>query len=558
MNPKKILTKAAFMVLLCFCNMLTAADRADLQRRDSFKKLEDLRAKQKEDAGEDVLYKKRDGGFRPHGLMDDITEPGQSSRIMSAMADEQRVRRHQDAVQNEGRVSLQAFLSMTDEQIQNVREVVIPLNESYFVWIYINDKRRDTLNRQLEKNQNITVVLDCAGAKRIENNCLNSIKEMHKLKIIHAENIRSIGNSFLSECRSLTTLDLSPLSNIIEIGHSFLAECSSLTKLDLTFLSNITTIGHSFLAECRSLTTLDLTPLSNIREIGDHFLSACRGLTTLDLTPLSNVREIGKYFLSGCSGLTTLDLSPLSNIREIRDNFLFRCAGLTTLDLLPLSNIIEIGKYFLCGCSGLTTLDISPLRNVTIIENGFLYGCSELTTLDTSPLRKVTRIGDDFLRDCSRLTTLDISPLRKATRIGGAFLRDCSGLTRERLTLPQNWDFEHRLPENLMQPRVVQQPAPSVAEAEPTQNARPAPVNPQRMIDELRERHIDPKRPGSDYTSMEFGMAGALLQGAEQSQNGYIRRLESVFSTERALMLFQDITTDEDHSSDSDSDHSNR
>ncbi|CAO5681887.1 MAG: hypothetical protein NEHIOOID_01345 [Holosporales bacterium] len=96
----------------------------------------------------------------------------------------------------------------------------------------------------------------------------------------------------------------------------------------------------------------------------------------------------------------------------------------------------------------------------------------------------------------------------------------------------------------------MQQPAPRVAAAEPTQNARSAPVNPQRMIDDLRERHIDPKREGSDYTSTEFSMASAFLQGAEQSQDGYLKRLESVFSTDRALKILEDITKGEDHSSD--------
>ncbi|CAO5680627.1 MAG: hypothetical protein NEHIOOID_00292 [Holosporales bacterium] len=466
---KKILTKAAFMAMLCFCNMLTAAAPSDLQRRDSFKKLEDLRAKQKEDAGDRVLYEKRDGGFRPHGLMDDITEPGQSSRIMSAMADEQsdgrhqdrvqnesvsnerrnafsqmpreyeqgavdtdrryqrkaaeNVRRHQDAVQNQGRVSYQDFMRMTDQQIKNVREVVIPLSESYFANSFDRDQRSIDLGRQLEKNQNITVVLDCAGASRIDHRCLECMREMRKLKIIHAENVENIGN---------------------------------------------------------------------------NFLDSCSGLTTLDLSPLSNVTRIGTYFLSFCEGLTTLDLSAFSNVREIEDSFLSDCIGLTTLDLRPLSNVRNIDNYFLAYCEGLTTLDLSPLSNVT--------------------------------------------------RIGNYFLSRCFGLTREHVTVPQNWRFEDCLPENLRQPRA----------AEPTQNARPAPVNPQRMIDDLRERHIDPKRPGSDYTSMEFGMAGALMQGAEQSQNGCLKRLESVFSAERAFMLLQDITIGDDHSSDSDSDHSDR
>ncbi|CAO5675274.1 MAG: hypothetical protein NEHIOOID_00501 [Holosporales bacterium] len=368
--------------------------------------------------------------------------------IMSAMPDEQSNHRHQDAVQNEGRVSYQDFMQMTDQQIQTVREVVIPLSKSYFADPFYGEPRRDDLNRQLEKNRNITVVLDCVDAKRIENNCLNSIKEMHKIKIIHAENVENIRGSFLYNCSGLTTLDLSPLSNV--------------------------------------------------KSIGDGFLAVCRRLTTLDLRPLSNVREIGFFFLYVCVDLTTLDLTPLSNVTAIGNDFLAHCHGLTTIDLSPLSNVITIGDTFLAHCGGLITIDISPLSNVTTI-------------------------GEYFLFDCRRLT-------------------------RSRVTRPQNWNFEDRLPENLRQPRATQS----------AQNARPVSAIAQRMIDDLRERHIDPKRDSDDYTSLEFSMASALLQGAGGTEDDYLQRLEEVFSTARAFMLLQDITNAEDHSSDSDSDHLDR
>ncbi|CAO5675226.1 MAG: hypothetical protein NEHIOOID_00492 [Holosporales bacterium] len=419
--PKKILIKAAFMAMLCFCNMLTAANLAALQRRDSFKKLEDLRAKQKEDAGDRVLYEKRDGGFRPHDLMYDITEPGQSSRIMRTMANEQSNRRHQDAVQ-EGYVSYQDFMRMTDKQIQTVNAVVIRLSESYFMDSFQRDQRRDALNHQLGKNPNITVVLDCAGATRIDHHCLARI-DMRKFKIIHAESVTNIGTKFLSDCSKLTMLDL---------------------RL-----------------------------LSNARDIGNFFLFGCSGLRTLDLTPLSNVTRIGSSFLSGCSGLRTLDLRPLSNARDIGDGFLYNCTGLRTLDFSSLSNVREIG-----------------------------YGC----------------------------------------------LSGCFGLIREDVTFPQNWRFENRLPEHLRQPRAVL----------PAQNARPVSENAQKMIDDLRGLNIDPKRPGSDYTSMEFSMASALMQGAGGTEDDSLQRLEEVFSTDRAVKIFEDITNTEDHSSDSDSDHSDR
>ncbi|CAO5680543.1 MAG: hypothetical protein NEHIOOID_00278 [Holosporales bacterium] len=514
--PKKILTKAAFMVLLCFCNILTAADQAGLQRRNSFNKLEDLRERQKEAAGERVYYEKREGIIRPKGLMNDITEPGQSSKIIREMEEE--FRSDQDAVQNDGTISLEVFLRITDEQIKTVRAVVIPLSESYFT-----DQRRDTLNHRLSKNQNITVVLDCSGATRIEDKCLNSIKEMHNLKIIHAENVENIGYNFLYDCRGLTTLDLSPLSNVKSIGDRFLYDCTGLTTLDLSPLSNVSEIGNDFLYGCTGLTTLDLSPLSNLRSIGDYFLCDCTGLTTLYLSFLSNLRSIGDYFLCDCTGLTTLDLSSLSNVREIRNcflfgcaglttldlsflskvreiggAFLFGCAGLTTLDLSSLSNVTNIGDYFLSGCAGLTALDLRPLSNVTNIECCFLSGCVGLTRLDLSSLSKVREIGGSFLFGCAGLRTLDLSPISNVTNIGHYILSSCAGLTRERVTVPQNWRFEDRLPENLRQPRAVQQPAPRVEAAEPAQNAGPASANAQRMINDVKEPRIDLKRPGSE------------------------------------------------------------
>lgn len=335
MNPKKTLTMAVFMEMLYFGNVLTAADLTDIQRRDSFEV-------------------------------------------------EQSDRHHQDAVQNEGRVSLQAFLGMTHQQIQTVHEILIPLSESYSDY---RSQRQFALNHQLGKNPNITVFLDCTDATRIGDHCLASISSMCKFKIIHAENVENIGDAFLYNCSGLTTLDLRPLSNVANLGNSFLYNCSGLTTLDLTLFSNLTSIGDSFLSGCAWLTTLDLTPLSKVREIKNYFLSRCCGLTTLNLSPLSNATDIGIAFLHSCTGLTALDLSLLLNLRSV-------------------------GNYF---------------------------------------------------------------------------LTNCEGLTREHVTIPQNWCFEDRLPENL---RLIESPT----VAQPTQNACPAPVNPQRMINDLSKRYIDPNK----------------------------------------------------------------
>ncbi|CAO4835299.1 MAG: hypothetical protein FADNKDHG_01576 [Holosporales bacterium] len=295
MPSKKILIKAVFITLLCFCNMLTAGNR--------------------------VYYRN--------------------------------------------------FMRMSDQQIQTVQAVVIPLSESYFEpdsSVQNRDQIRDVLNQKLEQNPNITVILDCTDAMRIDSYCLLNINKMRNIKIIHAENITTIGYSFLSSCSSLTTLDLMPLSNV-------------------------TTIKHFFLEDCSGLTTLDLTPLSNVTTIGNCFLSCCKRLTTLHLTPLSNVTTIGRSFLHNCSGLT-------------------------------------------------------------------------------------------------------------------------------HLAIAQNWRWEHRLPLNL------------------------------KLILALQTAHIDPKRDGDDYRSVEYGAASSLMQGAEQSQDGYLERLEEVFSTARANKLLNDILNGEAHSSD--------
>ncbi|CAO4839991.1 MAG: hypothetical protein CNLJKLNK_00987 [Holosporales bacterium] len=413
-KPKKILTKATFMAMLCLSNIIVATERTELQRRDSFKKLEDLRAEKKEKAGEDVLYKKRDGELRPYGLMDDITEPGQSSQKIKETNDdldfrlvdeslpqrveydpltkkeeielkkkikegrsdiqrhkdivqneynkkrdaerrdtlskmpqeyeqgapdvdgryrdeaEQGVRRHQEAVAVQERVSYQDFMKMNDDQIKKVREVVVPLSESY-AHTYYNKNGNDLkpFDEKIQKNQDITVVLDCDGATKIDHNCLSSLYKMKKINIINADKVTSIGNNFLSSCFYLKTLDLYPLSNVKNIGSHFISSCSELTTLDLRPLSNVINIESSFLSYCSKLTTLDLSPLSNVKNIGDFFLNYCYKLTTLDLSPLSNVKNIGRFFLSSCHGLRTLDLRPLSNVESVQNDFLNFCGALT-------------------------------------------------------------------------------------------------------------------------------------------------------------------------------------------------------------------------------------
>lgn len=272
MNQKKILSKAAFMVM--FCTMLTATDRGDREGVQSVCTL-------------------------------------------------------QDAVQNEGCVSFQNFMRMTDQQIQNLREVVIPLSESYSSEPYSSkrDKKIYDLNSRLLINPNLTIILDCAGATCIENNCISVFYKMRNFKIMHAENVISIGNDFLYSCHNLITLDLSALSNVRNIGNDFLTNCS-LTMIDLSPFSNLESIGRGFLSECQELVTLNLSPLSNVRNIGDHFLTDCGSLTMLDLSPLWKVSVIGKEFLSYCIGLTTLDLTPLLSVPEIGKGCILGCTGL--------------------------------------------------------------------------------------------------------------------------------------------------------------------------------------------------------------------------------------
>ncbi|CAO5675212.1 MAG: hypothetical protein HEEMFOPI_00980 [Holosporales bacterium] len=62
-------------------------------------------------------------------------------------------------------------------------------------------------------------------------------------------------------------------------------------------------------------------------------------------------------------------------------------------------------------------------------------------------------------------------------------------------------------------------------------------------------RILDPKRPGSSYTSQELGRAGALMQGSGQSRDAYLQKLEVVFSKERATRLLDDIINGEDNAS---------
>ncbi|MBP9752617.1 MAG: leucine-rich repeat domain-containing protein [Proteobacteria bacterium] len=431
------------------------------------------------------------------------------------------VREHQEEVQRSiERVSYQDFLKMDDQQIQNVREVIVLLEQSYFEF---NNPSARIFNQALQKNPNITVVLDCGDAKTIGDNCLKSITKMCKLKIL-APNVREIGSYFLYECSGLTALDLSPLSNVTNIRSHFLSYCSGLTALDLSPLSNVRSIGESFLYQCTGLTALDLSPLSNVREIGHYFLFGCSGLTALNLTPLSNVREIGSYFLFGCSGLTALDLSPLSNVTNIGSFFLYECTGLTALDLTPLSNVTNIGSHFLFKCTGLTALDLNPLSNVRSIGESFLYQCTGLTALDLSPLSNVTSIGESFLSYCS-------------------------GLTQRTVTVPTNWRLVNRLPDHLRPEGQVTE-AQGIQTRQGHQNAVDQRI--QNLKDDLKSKGIDPMRPGSDYTSREFESAGALLQGAYQSKYGYLRRLKQVFSNDRTFKILEDFTNGEDHSTDRD------
>ncbi|CAO5674230.1 MAG: hypothetical protein NEHIOOID_00030 [Holosporales bacterium] len=595
---KKILTKVAFVVMLC--TILTATDRPDLQRRNSFKKLEDFRAAENKKNGKKVLYEERDGGFRPYGLMDDVTEVGQSSQKIKEIEDKRRA-----LIQNaakEGFFLLNDFMQLNDQQIQNVREVVIFLNESYFGY---NDQRKDDLNRRLERNPKIILVLNCQGKSNIAKNCLAFIN-MRKIRIIHAENVLSIEDGFLSSCPKLTALDLRPLSNVKNIADRFLSHCYDLTALDLSPLSNVTSIGRDFLSLCEGLTTLDLSPLSKVNSIERDFLFGCSGLTTLDLSPLSNVTSIGAYFLQSCRRLTTLDLRPFSNVKTIKGHFLFGCTGLRTLDLSPLSNVNTIGGNFLTNCTGLRTLDLTALSNMTSIEEGFLEGCTGLTTLDLTALSKVNRIGWGFLAGCTGLRTLDLTPLSNVNSIGRRFLSGCKGLARVDLTplsnvnsieegfiegceqlirenviTPQNWRFKNRLPEHLRPIRenvfanhfysfvsnltgnrraVDLIPEFLVPFIDTLKRLKPnAPLDSkihEAIFNDLRRRGIDPKRAGSDYTSAEYGIASTLLQGAGQLPEAYLRRLEEVFSTDRAKKLLEDIIYAEDHSSDSDgSDH---
>ncbi|CAO5681029.1 MAG: hypothetical protein NEHIOOID_01260 [Holosporales bacterium] len=379
-NPRKTLSKGALIAALFLSNVVVATEQPDLQRRDSFKKLEDLRAEEKEKDGEQVFYTRRDGELRPYGLMNDITEPGQSTKEIKEKKDlenfhlnadeslpqrveeeplteterreldkiikkgkgnikrhqdivqnkykkkqnaerraeqnaerrdayskmpqeyeqgapdidgryrnaaEQSIRQHQDAVQNQERVSLRNFMRMNKEQIKNVREVVVPLSESYARSPF-NNRGVDLypFDKNLQENPDITVILDCAGATKIDDKCLAGLSKMRKIDIINADKVTSIGDDFLSSCSDLRKIDLSPLFNVTNVGDGFLSSCGKLTTLDLRSFSKVTDIGSGFLNCCNGLTSLDLRPLLNVKNISHNFLKDCSGLKRETITVL--------------------------------------------------------------------------------------------------------------------------------------------------------------------------------------------------------------------------------------------------------------------------------
>lgn len=266
---------------------------------------------------------------------------------------------HQDSFPTM-RVNINVGLRMTDKALKTVREIVIPLEDSYLPITNMNmDVKGERFNQFLLKNPNVTIVLDCGKATEIKDNCLAYLSNMKKIRI-EGENIKTIGNNFLGGCSGLTELDLTPLSQVEEIGELFLCGCSALTELDLMPLRNITKIRKSFLFGCKSLTELDLTAFRYVSAIGDDFLSWCTGLTTLDLTPLRHITQIGDNFLSGCRGLIELDLKALRYVSTIGRLFLAHCSGLRTLDLTPLNNVIEVNDHLLFNCTGLMQVQIVP------------------------------------------------------------------------------------------------------------------------------------------------------------------------------------------------------
>ncbi|CAO4843807.1 MAG: hypothetical protein CNLJKLNK_00335 [Holosporales bacterium] len=245
----------------------------------------------------------------------------------------------------------------------------------------------------------------------------------------------------------------------------------------------------------------------NATNISDYCLYDIHQMRKMTIINADKVTHIGEMFLYNCKGLITLDLGPLSNVIDIADEFLYNCSGLTTLDLRPLSNVIEIRYGFLQYCDGLTTLDLRPFSHIKGIDGFFLNGCNGLTTLDLTPLSNVTSIGEMFLFGCDKLTHATV-------------------------TIPRNWRFDDRLPGHL------------------NTSARWVGLISKNAIDYLIKHNIDPRRPGSGYTEKEMGVAGSLMQGAPQSKDGYLKRLQSVFSAERALKILDDVYDGDDHSFD--------
>lgn len=471
-TPRKTLSKGALIAALFLSNMVVATERANLQRRDSFKKLEDLRAEKKEKDGEQVFYR-RDGELRPYGLIDDITEPGQSTKGIkdreyspvqpsqvleyfkqlqpsqaredfnqvqpSQVVPQQRKDNEQPSPKGQSKIpilddkydpssiSFESFMWIDDEKIKKIREVKLKQEN-------IKNLPLDQFNKKLRLNPDITIVLDFGNAQFIDDRCLVNLSAMRKIRI-HAPNVKSILSSFLEGCTGLTSVDLSSVTKVERIGDGFLSGCTSLTSLDLSSLTKVERIRDDFLKGCTSLTSLDFRSLTEVKNIGNNFLKECTSLTSLDLSSLTKVESIGYDFLTTCQGLKILKLPVFSNLKTIYANFLNGCDGLTTLDLSGFTPIKEIGNNFLAGCMGLATLDLGSFSNVELIGDGFLFNCPGLKTLNNINFSKVKVIGGDFLFECNSLTEIDLMSLPDDVFIRGNLLDNFRRLKPENIKI---------------------------------------------------------------------------------------------------------------------------
>lgn len=193
-------------------------------------------------------------------------------------------------------------------------------------------------------------------------------------------------------------------------------------------------------------------------------------------------QPIEKILLASKNATLVIDFSDTI---EILDNvsFSFNPHVQHVKILGPMVQVI--GAQFLSGWSGIKNIDLSSLTNVKEIKSGFLLGCSGLSCLDLTALRYAENIS-----------LVNVPRLKLVTR-----------------TRQQSIDLNSN-------------------------------VHVLEVMDDILANN--PRRAGSDYTSLEFGLGSSLMQGANQSEEGYLDQLKIIFSHDRAWAILADILDGKD------------